>query len=716
MHQENGAGPSLGPLDPSKILIQCKIVVWTLFMHVVCLGVLFGFAADRVPSAGQPFPDQTPFGWVFFQIGTILWPLSFIGGLLATKFSNIAWRGLLIVTGLVPITLTIDCLIFRVINERFLSLTTIRMIWTQLPKLIDYINTETVAQLLGIVLGLTAVYWFAYWATSRIAFRWSLNRHHVISPLTASVLLLLVTTASGIGGIWRWQETSLAMSIHSTRHPWCVLRLHGYAQVGMQSQRGEAAVLSRLRGLMLSTTVRKRIHQRRLRSVLPVANSDSSTRLNDVLIIVAESIRPELVNPDVMPNLHAMATRGLWNQSHFSGGNASNLGLFSLVNGVEAIWFPKSAIRFSPALNRLYRQAGYEIGFFAGHDDWATFQMDGYVRREVFDVFEIEPMQWLKSDRNAIENTKAFLEQGYERPPRVAVLYLYSTHATFSVDPRFALDRPAFETGYAIPFSPRDRDRVWNRYRNAARTIDAAIAPLLDEKRLVVFVGDHGESFLDDGTIGHGTRLSRFQNMTACVIAGPGIRERKIHQPTMHADVLPTLLSASGWTVPDDALDGIDLNHAAESQLSHRVFATSHYLGHEILLVGPWTTNPDKPFGHRIAFSIHDWQVAALNPIDDQGFALTDSSTKTREHLSHWLQERFNTDPTSQNKTIRQWLSDGLNLPEPDDRVYALNTAEKIASPNASTIRMIQSCLNDRNESVRKRAAEVLVTLQRRIN
>ncbi len=54
-------------------------------------------------------------------------------------------------------------------------------------------------------------------------------------------------------------------------------------------------------------------------------------------------------------------------------------------------------------------------------------------------------------------------------------------------------------------------------------------------------LGDHGEPFLDDGTAIHGTRLSRFQNMTPAVIYYPGVQPRTIQLPTFHPDLLPTL-------------------------------------------------------------------------------------------------------------------------------------------------------------------------------
>jgi phosphoglycerol transferase MdoB-like AlkP superfamily enzyme len=112
--------------------------------------------------------------------------------------------------------------------------------------------------------------------------------------------------------------------------------------------------------------------------------------------------------------------------------------------------------------------------------------------------------------------------------------------------------------------APLDREKLWNRYRNAALSLEAQLVDFvaaLDPARNVIAVtGDHGESFGDDGALVHGSRASDAQTRVPLLIVGPGIEPRTTVGPTSHMDVLPTLLhAATGVADPVQGVDGRDL-------------------------------------------------------------------------------------------------------------------------------------------------------------
>ena len=330
-------------------------------------------------------------------------------------------------------------------------------------------------------------------------------------------------------------------------------------------------------------------------------------KLPDIVIVVLESFRHELVDPAVMPNLAAAADKGLWCKRHFSGGNATSHGMFSIVTGMDATWFDTS-LRYQPPVYRLFRSAGYEIGFFAGHDDWRKFYMDGFVSSDHFDTFEITPQDRLESDRRAIQSMTKLLEPEETRAPRLAILYLYVTHAPYR---SYAQDRvfsPAAKDGFMIPYSNDQVNKVWNRYKNSAVTADRWIGSILSSSsnRLVLVTGDHGEAFLEDGTIGHGTKISMQQNSTPAILIGSGIPHREIDAPTIHSDLLLTLLSATGIGLSDpsrqvDAIedddgaslfDGSDLLSTSEETLFQRTNVTRDYLTDDVQLITDFEFSP----------------------------------------------------------------------------------------------------------------------------
>lgn len=245
------------------------------------------------------------------------------------------------------------------------------------------------------------------------------------------------------------REKTLA---HATRHPRNLFGMRDDVSIMVgdhgdsERRAGESSEPFTYDRARFAEDVSNRMRQMRMNVVVESAVDAESAARPDVLIIICESLRSEMLAPDIMPHTFAAARSGWLRQQHYSGGNATSLGIFSLVSGLESIWFYKSEVRFAPALNRLFRQAGYELGFFAGHDDWQAFQMDAFLSPRQFDRYDIEPMDWLASDRRSIAKTMQFLRKPASpasRPPRLAVLFLYSTHAPFAVADAQERDRPA---------------------------------------------------------------------------------------------------------------------------------------------------------------------------------------------------------------------------------------------------------------------------------
>jgi hypothetical protein len=403
----------------------------------------------------------------------------------------------------------------------------------------------------------------------------------------------------------------------------------------------------------LQNAIQSRID--RLRRLSVASAPDPKSAFPDILVIAIESLRPELLSEDVMPHIVALGRTGLVSQMHFSGGNSTTLGLFSLLNGLEGIWY-ESPVRYRPLLNHLLHQVGYKVGFFAGQDDWDAFRMDGFIHPQHFDEFITRPPRGMQSDRLAVELTGDFLDQRYKDSiPRAAVLYLYATHAPYWSYDDDRLSQPAADDGFGIPYGPKDRPYVWNRYLNSARSIDRLISHLVRRRQTVVIVtGDHGEAFLEDTTVGHGTRLSSVQTRTFAVITAPNVIPQVCSSATMHADVLPTLLNAIGVQLTDpQALDGVDLT-AMTAHRGSRVISIRDYLTDAIALVAGDGEVNAVPFAQQIHVpralfrSVESSQsdrqtrigISNIGPLDQHGLrqpGLPDASSVTRS----WLHARF---------------------------------------------------------------------------
>ncbi|MCA9136534.1 MAG: sulfatase-like hydrolase/transferase, partial [Planctomycetales bacterium] len=661
------------------------------------------------------------YSWVaaqaFLPIAITVVPL-----LVVAKVSP-GWAGRLGTIGLsaVPAIVLLDCLTFHWIGERFLSSTLLHICISLLPGLMRFVSPGDVLTVAGAIIGIVFLTMIGVVLSRRLSRRWSVDRAGDIAPITVVGLLSLVCGLVSAPALMHFERTIAEMRDHSVRHPLCAFCVVAHRSVGVRVPSGAESIDARLHGMGLAGAIGERIETFNTATIQRTGNA--ADRLPDVVIVILESVQHSLMTPDVMPNIHRLSQDGYLLRNHFSGGNASNLGIFSLVNGTESSYFPHSG-SFVPMMNRLLGQSGYELAFYGGTDDWDEFGMSTFIKPEYYTEFLVEPVDWLASDQRSIDNAIRFLDHSDEtqpdRPPRVAVVYLYSSHLPFRSLPEEEVFQPAATGAFMSPYTETQRQLVFNRYRNSIRSLDRMVKPLLTKGRLIVVAGDHGESFMDDGTIGHGTRLSKVQNMTSAMMYLPGQQPRVIDELTTHADVLPTLMARMGLKVqPADVFEGVDLCAADDKTLSERRFASFHYMWPEMMLIGPWTNSPRRPFGYRAAFSTGKWQVAALNPIEELGLEWTGDEAEMSNldaELDRWLVARFGVNPTLDKTSRIDLFARYIRHPDADIRLQTVEIARLVPDPDSALIDLLGQAVADESTEVRELAGEVIIELQKRIH
>ncbi|NNE00609.1 MAG: sulfatase-like hydrolase/transferase [Pirellulaceae bacterium] len=609
------------------------------------LCVLAGLALLATSAIAIGYPSGTPFadssslplplaiGWVVAQVCLIVLPALLLGWV-AIRYQWPAGQAISI-AGIycVPLIVLADCVVFHWISQRFLSRATLAVLGQLHSRLASEMTTSTWLFAITLIGGFVLFVIGSWWLAAK------LGRAFQFQPWSFVALVVAILVAFSVVPIWNLRQTRAEMYAFSTRHPLCAFHLVAATSVGTSAGDvgpGIRGNTESMKGVLAALEDRQRdlrvVHHRQ--------------DLPDVVIVVIESMRPELVAADVMPTLWRYTQKGIHCRQHFSAGNATNHGMFSLLNGLEATWYSR-AVRDSPILNRLFRQAGYELGFFAGHDGWRRFRMDGFIGPQHYDRFQTERPGWLESDQRATRRAANFLDADRtNRGPRLAVVYLYSTHADYHSYPDDRIFQPAADDRFLIPFSQQARDGVWNRYKNSGRSVDRFLSVLLKDDRVAIVTGDHGESFLEDGVCGHGVRISQYQNMTPAVVYVPGQHAATIDRPTMHADLLPTLLAAVGIQSNDsDLFDGVNLLRVNDAELAERCFITRDYLSDDCALIGPWTVDPMKPFAYRVDISLEPWRASLLNPIDRKGDQINEKSGLTglsaKQSLRQWANQRF---------------------------------------------------------------------------
>lgn len=285
----------------------------------------------------------------------------------------------------------------------------------------------------------------------------------------------------------------------------------------------------------------------------------------NILWIVIESLRFDAIEERVMPRLLAHRDRFQirLNRHHWSSGNATQFGNFSMLTGLSGYHYPfVLRKRMSDPFLSLLAKNGYKLR--VGNKDYYQFG-------RLFSLFPPETLlintgadSIIKKDRRMVD---LYLEDRAARDrgiPALDLLPLDSTHWPYRYPRAHAIFQPALLAGSSTHTlrSGSDLESVRNRNRNACHFLDEQIGRVLDDlatsggfdNTIVILVGDHGEEFQERGQITHSAVLNDYQARTVLWMHFPDRAPGSINieVPTVHLDIVPTLLQALGFG--EDAL------------------------------------------------------------------------------------------------------------------------------------------------------------------
>jgi membrane-anchored protein YejM (alkaline phosphatase superfamily) len=280
----------------------------------------------------------------------------------------------------------------------------------------------------------------------------------------------------------------------------------------------------------------------------------------DILMIVVDSWRRDMLRPDVTPNLMRFAGGARRFDDHLSGGNGTRFGVFALLYGLHgSYWWPVLAARRSPVLIDALLGLGYDVQVFsAASMDYPEFRSTAWVEvpGRVHDSFA-ESAPGMR-DLAPVEACLDFWRTRDAKRPYFAFVLLDSAHQKYDFPPDqtpftpFAPDIDYLELAGAR--TPELIERVRNRYMNAVYRADQFAGRLLDalresgrlENTLVIVTGDHGEEFAEHGYWGHTGNFTAEQVAVPFLMSGPGVPPGVERLPTSHLDVPASLLELLG--------------------------------------------------------------------------------------------------------------------------------------------------------------------------
>ncbi|HTG13390.1 MAG TPA: DUF3413 domain-containing protein, partial [Candidatus Eisenbacteria bacterium] len=270
-------------------------------------------------------------------------------------------------------------------------------------------------------------------------------------------------------------------------------------------------------------------------------------RLN-VLLVVIDAMRADALTEASAPRLAAFARGAMQFDQHWSGGNSSRAGMFSLFYSLPATyWDAFAQVARPPVLMDLFRQHDYQLGLFASSPLYRIVALDRTALARVPNLRLETSSRYPGSsgrDRALTDEWYTWLDRRDPARPFFGFLYY---NAAVAIEPPD--NYPPVST---VPPGASTQARLHARYLSAVHYVDALVGQVLDdlERRkllastVVLVTSDHGMEFDESGQgfTGHGTSYSGYQMHTPLVLSWPGRPPGRVTRRTSHNDVAPTLV------------------------------------------------------------------------------------------------------------------------------------------------------------------------------
>jgi hypothetical protein len=283
--------------------------------------------------------------------------------------------------------------------------------------------------------------------------------------------------------------------------------------------------------------------------VASVGSLPQTVERPNIVILLTESFRHDLLITGRLPRLRRWADRSFVGEQHFSSSNCSELGAFACLYSRVPLSYDETLDQKIPSEAMfVWKQLGYHRqltcscspNFCRMNEFLGPLNFDGQT------IFAQRGQPWHQNDRQTLASIAEEVRDS--SVPKFVFSILMATHYSYDYPPDYDLHPPACVP--SLPKNPQAADLLRDRYFKAVAFLDEQLDAFLESvsgtNTIVVITGDHGESFLDDGFLCHGTRLSDIQSRTPLMICGPGVKPGTLSVTSSHLDLMPTLLHLAG--------------------------------------------------------------------------------------------------------------------------------------------------------------------------
>lgn len=298
----------------------------------------------------------------------------------------------------------------------------------------------------------------------------------------------------------------------------------------------------------------------------PMECSADPDQTPNIVMLVVDALRPDKVTAEHTPNMYRFAQAGQQFSDHYSGGNSSRMGFFSMFYGIPSTyWRAFYDNQRQPVFMEELLGRGYEVSAISSIGFSSPAQTD----RTVFADLDVQSllvppsfgMKDKDGDDKNVEITGMWLEWFSGRPDRERPYFSFMFY-----DP----------DNFASDISPEvlargELARRYEKYMQGVAAVDRELETVLaaieqnpsERETLVIIASDHGFEFdeLGLGYIGHASNFGPYQLRSVLFMDWPGMAPRIHTHRTAHQDLPATLMRhAFGCSnPPEDYSSGTDL-------------------------------------------------------------------------------------------------------------------------------------------------------------
>ncbi|WP_054030203.1 sulfatase-like hydrolase/transferase [Desulfatitalea tepidiphila] len=281
----------------------------------------------------------------------------------------------------------------------------------------------------------------------------------------------------------------------------------------------------------------------------------------NIVWLVAESWRWDMLDPEITPATWRFAQRSHLFRKHYSGGNSTRMGMFSMFYGLYGpYWFDFLNARRGPVLMDVLRQQNYQMSMYTSAKfTYPEFDKTIFASIERDLLHENDEGPGWQRDRNNVSDLLNFIRQRDQTRPFMTFMFFESPHARYYF-PEDSILREDYlkDFNYVTMDLDQDVQSIKNRYINSCHHLDSQFARILGflekedllQKTIVIITGDHGEEFMEKGRWGHGSSFVEEQIRVPLILWIPGTGQDQTDQMTSHLDIAPTILARLGVNNP----------------------------------------------------------------------------------------------------------------------------------------------------------------------